>query len=386
MTATLDDRTRMFGDHALKLGLFSSNCSNGRFPTTVPERWSGSWDDNLALATIAESYGLDFLLPIGRWKGYGGETDHQGTVLETITWASALLASTSRITVFATVHTPLFHPVIAAKQMVTADLVGRGRFGLNIVCGSNEDEFDMLGLELRAHAERYAYGQEWIDIVKAIWSNDEPFDVDGTYFHLSRVIGKPKPFGGSRPMLMNAGASKVGRAFAIRNCDAYFTGVRLASVDASGRFVAAIDDAADAVRDIRATARSLDRTVGVFTRGEVCVRPTQREADEYYHHAVETSADWGAIDYRLRKNSAPDEDAATFQRRRINHIHGFPIVGSPDAVARTLADVSAAGFDGLAIGMINYLDELPYFCEEVLPRLERLGVRAARRPGGSIAS
>ena len=71
--------------------------------------------------------------------------------------------------------------------------------------------------------------------------------------------------------------------------------------------------------------------------------------------------------------------ALAFARRRFNHIHGFPIVGSPDAVARTLADVSAAGFNGLAIGMINYLDELPFFCAEVLPRLERLGVREPLR-------
>ena len=51
----------------------------------------------------------------------------------------------------------------------------------------------------------------------------------------------------------------------------------------------------------------------------------------------------------------------------------------PDTVAQTLADVSAAGFNGLAIGMINYLDELPFFCDEVLPRLERLGVREPLR-------
>ncbi len=34
---------------------------------------------------------------------------------------------------------------------------------------------------------------------------------------------KPKPFGGTRPLIMNAGASPTGRAFAIRNCDAFFT-------------------------------------------------------------------------------------------------------------------------------------------------------------------
>ncbi len=61
--------------------------------------------------------GIDFMLPIGRWKGYGGETDMHGESLETVTWATGLLAHTERITVFGTVHAPLFHPIIAAKQM-----------------------------------------------------------------------------------------------------------------------------------------------------------------------------------------------------------------------------------------------------------------------------
>ena len=101
---------------------------------------------------MADEAGIDFLLPIGRWKGYGGDTDYQGATLETITWACGLLAATKRITVFGTVHAPLFHPIIAAKQMVTADHIGEGRFGLNIVVGWNEGEFEMFGVEQREHA------------------------------------------------------------------------------------------------------------------------------------------------------------------------------------------------------------------------------------------
>ncbi len=92
------------------------------------------------------------MLPVGRWKGYGGDTDYQGETLETVTWAAGLLAATQRLTVFGTVHAPLIHPLIAAKQFVTADHIGEGRFGLNIVCGWNEGEFDMFGATMRDHA------------------------------------------------------------------------------------------------------------------------------------------------------------------------------------------------------------------------------------------
>jgi len=129
----MQDRLAMYNANALKIGLFGANCSSGRSATTVPERWSASWPDCLRLARLADDAGIDFMLPIARWKGYGGDTDFHGTTLETVTWASGLLAATERITVFGTVHAPLFHPIIAAKQCVTADHIGEGRFGLNIV-------------------------------------------------------------------------------------------------------------------------------------------------------------------------------------------------------------------------------------------------------------
>ena len=105
-------RLDMYNANALKLGLFGANCSSGRAATRVPERWSASWEDCLALVRMADQAGIDFMLPIGRWKGYGGETDYQGATLETITWACGLLQATRRLAVFGTVHAPLFHPVI----------------------------------------------------------------------------------------------------------------------------------------------------------------------------------------------------------------------------------------------------------------------------------
>ena len=236
--ASLRDRMSAAGGNRLKLGLFGANCSSGRAVTKVPERWSGTWPDNLRLARMADAAGIDFMLPIGRWKGYGGETDYQGATLETITWATALLAATRRITCFGTVHAPLFHPIIAAKEMVTADHIGEGRFGLNIVVGWNEDEFEMFGVVQREHAARYDYAQEWIDAIKLIWSEREDFDFDGRYIKLKGVRAKPKPYGGSRPIIMNAGASPTGQSFAVKNCDAFFMQASRVSVTETAERVA----------------------------------------------------------------------------------------------------------------------------------------------------
>jgi len=90
----------------LSLGLFGVNCSGGLAVTTVPERWDASWENNQKLARMADDAGLDFILPLGRWKGYGGVTDHNGSNFETLTWATGILASTSDIMAFGTYLVP----------------------------------------------------------------------------------------------------------------------------------------------------------------------------------------------------------------------------------------------------------------------------------------
>ena len=198
MTSAVDRaparRTRMQNGNRFKLGLFGMNCS-GSVPTAVPERWKAGWPETREAAQLADEAGLEFLLPIARWLGYGGVTDRQGTSFETLSWASALLAATKEIVTFATVHVPLLSPVFAAKSCVTADHVGRGRFGLNVVSGWNVEEFAMFGTQLLDHDYRYQYTEEWVSIVKKVWSETTPFDFSGKYFDLKHVGGKPKPWG-----------------------------------------------------------------------------------------------------------------------------------------------------------------------------------------------
>ena len=374
--ASMQNRIAMYNGNALKIGLFGANCSSGRSATTVPERWSASWPDCLALAKRADEAGLDFMLPIARWKGYGGDTDFHGRSLETITWAVGLLCATKRMTVFGTVHAPLFHPLIAAKEFVTADHIAEGRIGMNIVCGWNEGEFDMFGVDLREHDARYDYAQEWIDVVKQAWERDGSFDCRGQFLHLEKVRAYPKPFAETRPMLMNAGSSEAGQAFALKNCDAFFVATAGSRTSLAGNKAK--------VAEIKAQAEGLGRNIEIFTVGQVICRPTQKEADDYYQHVNIDNADWGAIDGMLANKSMTPQTMPTeeyYAKRRYfaaNAVGGYPFVGTPDRIAGELATMSEAGVRGIGLSFVNYLQELPYFCAEVLPRLERAGVRESR--------
>jgi alkanesulfonate monooxygenase SsuD/methylene tetrahydromethanopterin reductase-like flavin-dependent oxidoreductase (luciferase family) len=369
----MSDRSAMYNANALKIGIFGANCSSGRSATKVPERWSASWPDCLKLARMADEAGIDFMLPIGRWKGYGGDTDFHGTTLETVTWACGLLAATERITVFGTVHAPLFHPLIAAKEFVTADHIGEGRFGINLVVGWNEGEFEMFGVAQHEHDTRYDFAQEWLDVIKRAWTDRGDFDFEGRFLKLKGVRANPKPYGDTRPIIMNAGRSPIGQAFALRNCDAFFT----ATVDSR----LSMEANAKKVQEIKSAARNFGRDIEVYTVGQVICRPTQQEANDYYRYAVIDNADWGAVDQMMAlKNITRQTVSAeefTKQQRYFagKGIGGYPFIGTPDQVAQELANISKAGMRGIAVSFVNYLNEVPYFCDEVLPRLARLGVR-----------
>lgn len=372
-TASMSDRLAMRNGNALKLGMFGANCSSARSATKVPERWQMTWPECLRLAQVADDAGIDFMLPIGRWKGYGGETDFHGTTFETVTWATGLLAATKNITVFGTVHAPLFNPIIAAKEFVTADHVGEGRFGLNLVAGWNEGEFEMFGVHQRDHETRYEFAQEWLDIVKRAWAEPGDFDFTGQFFKLRGVRAFPKPVDGTRPIIMNAGSTPTGQAFALRNCDAFFTATAASrtSMEANAKKVA----------EIKAQARGFGREISIYTVGLVICRQTQAEADDYYRHAIIDNADWGAVDGMLAlKNitpqTLPPEEYLAKRSYFASHaIGGYPFVGTPDRVAEELTNISRAGMTGVAVSFVNYLKEVPYFYDEVLPRLVRLGVR-----------
>jgi alkanesulfonate monooxygenase SsuD/methylene tetrahydromethanopterin reductase-like flavin-dependent oxidoreductase (luciferase family) len=173
---------------------------------------------------------------------------------------------------------------------------------------------------------------------------------------------------------MNAGSSETGEAFAMRNCDAFFTATRTSrhGVDAMARMVA----------DIKSKAQALGREIEVFTIGQIVCRATQKEAEDYYRHAMLDMADWVSLDGMLQVKGITPKKVGDEEYRKqreylaLRGIGGYPFVGTPDSVAAELATLSGAGVRGIAFSMVNYLRELPFLRDEVLPRLQRIGVRA----------
>ena len=73
------------------------------------------------------------------------------------------------------------------------------------------------------------------------------------------------------------------------------------------------------------------------------------------------------------------EEAEKLRARYGAGYGGLLAVGDPDTVAGEFKHLAEAGFDGFCFSFVAYNDELPYFIQEVMPRLERMGLRQKQR-------
>ena len=357
----------LYNEQPFKLGLFCLNCSLGHVMSDVPTSFAMTWHDNLEAVRMADRMGFEVILPVARWRGFGGRLDYHGTSFETFTWASAVAASTSRIMPMATCHLPLVHPIIAAKMAATIDHVSNGRFGLNVVMGWFEPEMEMFGVDLKEHDNRYAYGAEWIEILLRLWQDTEPFDYKGKYFDLAGCRSFPHPVR-TPPPLFNAGNSPAGIDFSARLMD-----FNLGSFQS-------FDQAASYSAHVRAVAREkYRRSIGLFTSCIVICRDSEEEAKREYQRILDHGDYDGAEEVirimKMQSQSFTEQTKQEFLQKFVAGFGSFPLVGTPEQVVHGFQQLNDIGFSGVLIGMIDYNTELSYFEDRVMPLLRQQGLR-----------
>ncbi|MBV9686938.1 MAG: LLM class flavin-dependent oxidoreductase, partial [Alphaproteobacteria bacterium] len=163
--------------------------------------------------------------------------------LEPITNLAALAVSTTRIGMIATASTTYTEPFNLARQFASLDHISNGRAAWNIVTSWLATAARNFGGAAQvSHADRYARGEEFMTVVKALWDSwaedavvDDrqsgryarpdrirPIDHRGDFYRVAGPLNTPRcPQG--RPVLVQAGSSDTGRRFAARHADAIFT-------------------------------------------------------------------------------------------------------------------------------------------------------------------
>lgn len=365
-------RNPLHNGNRLQLGTFATN-GRGSAHTVAPDRFLPTWENTLRVAKMADKAGLELLLGIARWKGVvPGDAEHSsGVIFDPFTWSAAIAQATTYSAVFATTHAPTIHPVALAKATATIDHIAGGRFGLNIVGGWNKPEFDMFGITLAEHDERYDYLEEWLGVLRRLWSEETEFDFKGRYLELRGAMSRPQPTQKPGPLIMNAANSGRGRQFACAHADICFVSVGA--------------DKAKAREDLasyRKIAREeYGRDVKLWSVAMIVQRDTRQEADDYLHYFSVEHQDRASIDGWMAQMGAEARDldgkAVDVEAKRAQIAAGGRMVkGTAQDIADGLEESADIGLDGCLLSFNNFEDGIARFERDVLPIMERRGLRA----------
>ncbi|QJP16319.1 LLM class flavin-dependent oxidoreductase [Starkeya sp. ORNL1] len=166
--------------------------------------------------------------------------------LDPVALHGALSAVTQNIGLAATISTSFNEPFNVARKIASLDLISGGRIGWNIVTTSSENAARNYGLDgVIAHRDRYRRAEDFVQVVKKLWDSWDsdaivhdrasgiyadierihPISHEGEFFKVRGPLNVP-PSPQGRPVLIQAGSSETGVAFAARHAEVVFTAQR----------------------------------------------------------------------------------------------------------------------------------------------------------------
>ncbi|WP_186017805.1 LLM class flavin-dependent oxidoreductase [Burkholderia gladioli] len=300
----------------------------------------------------------------------------------TISYAAAV---TERVN-FMLAHRPGFtEPTLAARQIATLDQFSGGRLGVHFISGGSDSEQQRDG-DFLDHDQRYARTDEYLGILRRIWTEDRPFDHEGTYYRFRQGFSEVKPAQRPHVPIYFGGASAAALEVAAKHADIYalwgesldqvreLTGRVRAAAAAQGRqirfsvsfrpILAATEDAAwDRARRILAETRRLREAAGLGVGS-----PQQSEGARRLLAAAERGS---RVDKRLWT------EIAQLSGGRSN---STALVGTPEQVADALADYYDIGVTTFLIRGFDPLEDALDYGRELIPRARELvAARQANR-------
>lgn len=353
---------------SVEIGVFIPVANGGWIASSNSPKISGSYESNLRVTQLAERMNFDFALSMACWRGFDGETKYLQHSLESVTCMAGLAQATSRINIWATVHMMMWPPAIVAKMIATLDQIAPGRVGLNLVTGSNPKALGHMGLWRDLdHTQRYELGEEWIQLVRRIWTEDRVTH-KGAYYQTDDCMSYPKPV--APPTVICAGQSERGFRFTVQNCDAAF----MAADDTEASLARA--------RQARAIANDLQKT-NFKTYGLVSLIPgeTDEDANEkvrYYnqgvdHVALEQQLEEYGADVSAKQNNAAQMFIS--QSKNLSAIFPGTMAGSYETLARRVSSIVRDGdLDGIMIIVPDFIEDIKAFGARIAPAMEEYGV------------
>jgi alkanesulfonate monooxygenase SsuD/methylene tetrahydromethanopterin reductase-like flavin-dependent oxidoreductase (luciferase family) len=335
--------------------------------------------------------------------------------LDPVSVCAAVAGVTEHLGVVATLSTSFHEPCLIAAKFATLDHLSGGRAGWNVVTTSQDQAALNFGRE--PHMEkslRYERAQEFVDVVRALWdAGERPIAHHGRFFQVEGSLGMARPPQGW-PVLVQAGGSPPGRAFAASIGEAIFTAQ---TVLAPAREFRAELHALMAARGRRPeTVKVLPGLSPVLGDTMAAAHRKEAELEELVHPRVGTwmiseylkfplydlSADAPVPATEVRAaNPQLSPAAGAFLDRCVRE--GLTIASGGRILARsrthqsfvgtpeTLADhmqtwLNEGGCDGFNLLPAWFPGELELFVDQVVPVLQRRGIYRRDYEGGTLRS
>jgi FMNH2-dependent dimethyl sulfone monooxygenase len=350
----------------IKLAYWVPNVSGGLVTSNIPQRTDWSFEYNQRLALTAEAAGFDYALAQARFfASYGADKQ-----LEAVTIATALATVTTKLNIIAAVHPGLWNPAVIANVIASANYISKGRVSLNVVSGWFKDEYTGFGAEWLEHDERYVRSEEFIRILKGMWT-EERFSFDGKYYQIKDVPMEPKPISSPHPTIFQGGNSAAAREMAARVTDVLFM---------NG---GSVEHIAGLIQDVKRRAATYGRAdqIKFAMNAFVISRATEQEAHKALREIISQAnvkAVEGFGEAVKEAGQASPEGEGMWSNSKfedlVQYNDGFKprLIGTPEQIARRIQEYQAVGVDIILCGFLHFIEEVEQFGWQIRPLLQEL--------------
>ena len=139
--------------------------------------------------------------------------------------AAADATSTIRLGLMVLCH-DYRHPVVAAKEVATLDVLSDGRLDVGLGAGWQTTDYEQSGIALDPPGVRVRRTEEHLDVLEALWA-EGPATVHGEWYRVTDLDGRPKPVQAPRPPILMGGGGRKMLSLAARRADIVALNIKL---------------------------------------------------------------------------------------------------------------------------------------------------------------
>ncbi len=373
------------------------------------------------LAGVYDIYQGKFDAILGR----GGQLN----LLDPLMVLPYLARATSKLGLGITMSTSFYHPFHIARMLASLDHLSGGRVAWNVVTSASDMEARNFGMDvIPDRTTRYDRAEESVEACRALWdgwdsdalllNKESGAFADPTKVRYANYVGKHVSTRGplptprcpqGHPVIMQAGSSPRGRAFAARFAEVIFTfqhqksDMQAFRADMHARMQAVGRDPSECVilpsldvilGDTQTMAEErrdyLDRLVDpelalAITSSHLGIDFSGYPLDQPLDMMAQDQTVSGGLDVLMQATHAKGLTLRQAAQRYGTSVMAPQLVGTADSVADTMADLFESGAcDGFILTPTTFPGMFEQFARSVIPALQKRGIYRTSYTGSTL--